>query len=41
VVRTIVTNGKSGRLGAMPAFKSTLITKQIQDVAAFGYASTR
>ncbi|HEY4347443.1 MAG TPA: c-type cytochrome [Gaiellaceae bacterium] len=36
---TTVTNGKSGSAGAMPPFKGTLSTKQIQDVAAFVYQS--
>jgi mono/diheme cytochrome c family protein len=39
-IRNVVTNGKSGRQGTMPPFKGPLSTKQIQDVAAFVYAST-
>jgi mono/diheme cytochrome c family protein len=33
----IVTNGKNGPLGSMPAFNATLSAKQIQDVSAFIY----
>ena len=32
---SIVTKGKQGKAGVMPALKGTLSTKQIQDVAAF------
>ena len=39
-VKSIVTKGKTGKAGTMPPFKSTLSAKQIQDVAAFVYAST-
>jgi mono/diheme cytochrome c family protein len=35
-----VTNGKSRKLGTMPPFEDNLTSKQIQDVAAFVYAST-
>jgi mono/diheme cytochrome c family protein len=37
---SVVTNGRTGKLGTMPVFKGTLSTTQIQDVAAFIYAST-
>ncbi len=36
---SVVTNGKSGSLGTMTAFKGVLTTTQIQDVAAFIYAA--
>jgi cytochrome c553 len=39
IVKT-VTNGKRGSIGTMPSFKGSLTPKQIQDVAAFIYAST-
>ena len=39
IVKT-VTRGKSGAKGTMPPFKGTLSTTQIQNVAAFVYAST-
>jgi cytochrome c553 len=35
-----VTNGKRGSIGTMPSFKGSLTPRQIQDVAAFIYAST-
>jgi mono/diheme cytochrome c family protein len=39
-IRNVVTKGKSGSEGTMPPFRGTLSTKQIQNVAAFVYAST-
>jgi mono/diheme cytochrome c family protein len=39
-IQGTVTKGKSGAAGTMPPFKGNLTAKQIQDVAAFVYAST-
>jgi mono/diheme cytochrome c family protein len=39
-ISSIVTKGKSGKLGTMPPFKGNLTVKQIRDVASFVYAST-
>jgi len=39
-VVSVVTNGKTKNGLAMPAYKGTLTPKQIQNLAAFVYAST-
>jgi cytochrome c553 len=39
-IAATVRKGKTGRLGTMPPFGSTLTARQIDDVAAFVYAST-